>query len=280
MSNDALTWAKRQKCGSPVVKLVLLMLADIAGEQSNGDIACFPSLARIEEYTELSRRAVQGALRKLEEAGLVLTVNRHAANGRNTSNYYVLPVAIKVARRAPMERTACGEGGAQSALSDDAQCARGEGAHCAPLEPSLLSEPSLMNHHKEPTPSGSGGDASRAIQEYNNICPPLLPAVEMVTEQRKKAVAARVKELGGLDGWRDYLRRAVGSDFLTGRVPGRNGNQPFKAGFDWLVKPANVAKVLEGNYDNRLGLPSGESPFDSAYRRLENAFGNEGVSYR
>ena len=35
------------------------------------------------------------------------------------------------------------------------------------------------------------------------------------------------------------------SDFLSGRA------KSFKAGFDWIFKPANLQKILEGNYDNR-----------------------------
>jgi hypothetical protein len=35
------------------------------------------------------------------------------------------------------------------------------------------------------------------------------------------------------------------SDFLTGRTG------KFTASFDWIIKPANRQKILEGNYANK-----------------------------
>jgi hypothetical protein len=59
---------------------------------------------------------------------------------------------------------------------------------------------------------------------------------------RAKALAARMAEAGGLDGWRDAVDRAEASSFLRGW-------RGF--GLDWMLKPANFTKITEGNYDNR-----------------------------
>ena len=43
------------------------------------------------------------------------------------------------------------------------------------------------------------------------------------------------------------------SDFLSGRV------KDWKASFDWVIKPINAVKYLEGSYDNKQHAVSGVS---------------------
>lgn len=45
----------------------------------------------------------------------------------------------------------------------------------------------------------------------------------------------------------EYVRE---SDFLMGKVhsPGR---KPFELNLEWLLNEENLAKVIEGHYDNR-----------------------------
>lgn len=59
---------------------------------------------------------------------------------------------------------------------------------------------------------------------------------------RQAAMRSRLRE-DGIDGWRDAIARARASPFLGSDPP------PSFMCFDWLVKPANFAKVIEGNYD-------------------------------
>jgi hypothetical protein len=50
-----------------------------------------------------------------------------------------------------------------------------------------------------------------------------------------------------MEFWRDVFERVSRSDFLTG-VSGS-----WKANYDWIIKPANLQKILEGSYENRTG---------------------------
>lgn len=70
--------------------------------------------------------------------------------------------------------------------------------------------------------------------------------VQKISKPRFSATIARLKDCGGLDGWQHAINRAAASDFLTGQTA-----RPFFASFDWLTKPANFTKLMEGNYDNR-----------------------------
>jgi uncharacterized protein YdaU (DUF1376 family) len=72
------------------------------------------------------------------------------------------------------------------------------------------------------------------------------PSCQKRTKPRASAISARVKEAGGLDGWRVALEKAEASDFLCNRT--RAG---FTASIDFLLQASSFAKLMEGNYDNR-----------------------------
>lgn len=73
-----------------------------------------------------------------------------------------------------------------------------------------------------------------------------------MNRQRRIALAGRIRE-HGLDGWGQVIERAERSRFLTGQA---SGDRPFGLTLDWLCKPANLLKVLEGNYDDRTANPA------------------------
>lgn len=84
----------------------------------------------------------------------------------------------------------------------------------------------------------------KIIDLFNSICGNSLPKVKQLTEQRRKLIRQANKYL---QGDFDKLFRAVeDSDFLTGR----NGKWTA-CNFDWILKPNNIVKILEGNYSNR-----------------------------
>lgn len=62
--------------------------------------------------------------------------------------------------------------------------------------------------------------------------------------RRKEMLIARVREYG-IDMVYEVITKAATSSFLNG-----GGNRGFVADFEWLMRPNNFPKVLEGNYDN------------------------------
>lgn len=66
------------------------------------------------------------------------------------------------------------------------------------------------------------------------------PTPRKLDPDRKKKLRARLAE-HGREGWSAMLAKAKASDFLTNKWPLR---------FDWVVKPENFRKVIEGNYRN------------------------------
>ena len=90
-------------------------------------------------------------------------------------------------------------------------------------------------------------DYKSIVATFNSTCHSL-PKVRNITEQRKKAIKRTAKQVEDAGGFSALFEKVESSDFLSGRNGGWNG-----CGFDWILKPANLTKILEGNYDNRAG---------------------------
>lgn len=72
----------------------------------------------------------------------------------------------------------------------------------------------------------------------------LIPSIKQLSDARKKTLKARAREYGK-EALVKVFQKAAVSDFLNGK-----NDRSFTASFDWLLKPTNFPKVLEGNYDN------------------------------
>lgn len=84
----------------------------------------------------------------------------------------------------------------------------------------------------------------QVVDLYRSICVSY-PSVKTLSEARKKAIRARLK-VYSLEDFRKMFEKAEGSVFLKGA-----NNRNWSANFDWLMKDANFAKVIDGNYDNK-----------------------------
>jgi len=108
--------------------------------------------------------------------------------------------------------------------------------------------------------------------EYREIfcenCPSLPKPQKTVnwTEARKKAL--RSKKVSQ-EEFRDVCKKIERSDFLTGRSGTWAG-----CSLDWILKPANWQKILEGNYDNDRDKSRKSSAMDDL-RQLHEMFGDD-----
>jgi len=72
----------------------------------------------------------------------------------------------------------------------------------------------------------------------------------LINKDRRAKIQARWAESSvhqDLDFWNDFFTQVATSDFLMGRLQGRDTQ--FRCTFDWLIAPSNFVKVVEGNYD-------------------------------
>jgi len=84
------------------------------------------------------------------------------------------------------------------------------------------------------------------INLYHEILPDL-PKVRSWTRQRKSLLKARWredKERQSPDWWRSFFERVRRSRFLTGET-----QRELRSDLEWLLRPNNFSKVLEGKYD-------------------------------
>lgn len=79
---------------------------------------------------------------------------------------------------------------------------------------------------------------------YNNTCVSF-PRLMSMSDSRKRAIRARLRNYTVSDFEKLFVK-AEESSFLKGK-----SNSDWSATFDWLIKDSNMAKVLEGNYDNK-----------------------------
>jgi len=91
---------------------------------------------------------------------------------------------------------------------------------------------------------------------------PMNPRCRILTDKRRAMIRQRWKQASklntkpfgyetqedGLIAWGKFFRVCSESDFLTGKVPGRNGGPPFLADLDFLFSPSGFVKTLENKY--------------------------------
>lgn len=87
-------------------------------------------------------------------------------------------------------------------------------------------------------------DYQQIADLYNETCVSF-PRLISLSEARKKAIKARLKQYG-VDDFRRMFEMAEGSSFLKGK-----NDRNWSATFDWMVKDANMAKILDGNYADK-----------------------------
>lgn len=89
------------------------------------------------------------------------------------------------------------------------------------------------------------------IDLYHQICVSF-PKVRVLSEARKKTIKARMK-VYSIDDIKLCFEKAENSNFLKG-----SNDRNWSADFDWLMSDKNMAKVIDGNYDNNKSKKQGK----------------------
>lgn len=87
----------------------------------------------------------------------------------------------------------------------------------------------------------------KAIIDLYHEFLPMCPRVRTWTDARAALLRQRWREHPDLDWWRGYFSYVAESSFLTGRTHGKD-RRPFLADLEWLIRPAQYARVHEGKY--------------------------------
>ncbi len=89
---------------------------------------------------------------------------------------------------------------------------------------------------------------------YHEMLPELMP-MKIWTSTRQQHLQARWRQspdFQSLDFWKRLFAYIKKSDFLMGRKQRPDPDKPaFKADLDWVIRPQNFAKIIEGKYENK-----------------------------
>lgn len=225
MSMELMVKAMKATVGNPLRKLVLIKLADNAND--NGE--CWPSYQHIADQCEIGRSTVKSHIRELEKMGFLVRIFRRDGE-LNKSNIFRLNLDANSGAGSDLVGQDLPEGGAGAAP--------GGGAGADPR----------TSHSFEPVIEPDSDQRAERVP-YEEIFKayatalPGLPQVRIKDAARKAAIRNRWNadpRFKSVEFWQKYFEYAGKSDFLM--------NQCKAIGFDWLMKPANFKKVLEGNY--------------------------------
>jgi hypothetical protein len=118
-------------------------------------------------------------------------------------------------------------------------------------------------------PRGSDNvDFSSFMDYFNQTFTGKLPGISKMTDSRKAAVKARIAEYGKESILKAY-KNILSSPFLLGE-----NDAGWNCDFDWIFKPRNYIKILEGNYNgngkSNSQTQSGRKSCDSAAERKKS----------
>lgn len=105
---------------------------------------------------------------------------------------------------------------------------------------SLSAEPTLpdLSHVDE---------IAEAVADYNRTAEDAgWPVLRILSKPRRAALNCRLRECGGIEGWRAALAKARASPHCCGQ-----NERGWTANFDFLTRQSSFAKLMEGNYDAR-----------------------------
>lgn len=103
---------------------------------------------------------------------------------------------------------------------------------------------SLEGGVEETNPAFGGPSPQDLFALWNKTAHPSLPRVAILTDARKTHAKCRLAEHPEQGFWEDLVARINRSPHLRGE-----NSRNWKASFDWVLNPNNMAKILEGNYD-------------------------------
>lgn len=119
--------------------------------------------------------------------------------------------------------------------------------------------------------SSGADEISQAFAAYNDMASRAgLPQAQALTEKRKSALRGRLKDAGGIDGWRVALEKVAASPLCTGQ-----NDRGWRADLDFICTQSKFVNIMEGRYDrtaNHNARNGGNAGRSSAHDNLLAGF--------
>ncbi len=210
---------------------------------------CFPSVERLAGQLNINERTVRRGVGQLVDAGWFAKEQR----GRGGTQYYA-----NYENRAGVSGKDGEKNRTESSVNADKAVQRNR--IILPAEPKgephhepQVSLPGVPPAEKPPDDdlalvplSLDRSDEGEAVRLWNDLALRRgLPPVQKMTDARRRKLRARLKDCGGLEGWRAALAKVEGIPGLLGA----NGRK-WRADFDFLLQEKSFTKLMEGSYDH------------------------------
>ena len=204
-------------------KAIYGMLCSYAGSKATA----YPSVDFICNKLKISRTRFYRHMNLLVGAGVVKKEQRKNEDQSFSGNVYVLVPNLQ---------------NMQKPYTENIQMPYTENEHAG--NASTGNEATNNNTINNNTINNKNIEYEKVIEMFNTICVSY-PKVKSLSEARKKAIRARLRTYS-----MDDLKRAFEAMERSEFLRGSNGSD-WSANFDWVMKDKNLAKVLDGNYENR-----------------------------
>lgn len=220
----------------PESKAIYAYLSSIAG---SGD-SCYPSVETMQKELRMGKNRLMKYMGQLIAFGVVEKVRERNGNiyGRNT--YRIIHEA-EAANDLKCIFEAVENGAVES----------GEVEIGAVENEATNNNNTNNNNINNNSIKKDSINYQKIVDLYNDTCVSF-PRLTKLSDRRKKAIRARFSQGYSEGDFKRLFELAEGSSFLKG-----GNNRNWSANFDWLIADANMAKVLDGNYQGRQGQKGG-----------------------
>lgn len=125
-------------------------------------------------------------------------------------------------------------------------------------EPEPEPEPNMFSNENTPlTPQ----PIDEAVRLYNEMAERSgLSKAQKLTETRKEKLRARLKDAGGIEGWRFAVSEVENSTFLKGV-----NDRGWRADFDFMLQEKSFTRLMEGSYRRSKNSRDADMDFLARY---------------
>lgn len=251
--NRKIKHLRRLPDGNNIV-LIWVMLLTMAGRcNSNGLIFLTENIPytpkMLADELDFEENTVRLALEALEQLGMVVTDNGFFSIA-GWEEHQNIEGMDKIREQNRLRKQRQREN--QKFLTDASRDSHGTVTQCHATD---------IEEEREEEIERDKIDYKGIVATFNAVCVSF-PSVRALSDARKKAIKARLNNYS-VEDFKTLFEKAEASSFLKGK-----NSSNWSATFDWLIKDSNMAKVLDGNYDDRAGSPG---PNHQPYRKQSKA---------
>ena len=192
----------------------------------------WPSARRLARCAGVTERATRRSIRRLVDRRYFEVVRR---GGGARSNAY-RPMQPLTDGSPLTHESATPERRAPLPLTDESP---------EPME-EPVDEPVEKNKRGLHPSSAEPDESQIAFEDWNALAERCsLPTCQRITDTRRRKMKARLRDAGGIEGWRHALAKVEASSFLRGE-----SERGWRPDIDFLLTKGKFAKTMEGAYDD------------------------------